>query len=114
MNPATTSRISRLRGWLLIVLGSSLSVGIAVIAGFLALTIMQGEGRGGSHWTGSHEFTVRVFELFATVFVFGLVSVAGGSFQLRHGRANRLAIILMLALVGVMFFLGRQIAGAAE
>jgi hypothetical protein len=114
MDPAMTSKISRIRGWLLIVIGSSLSVGIALIAAFLASTIMRNDQPGGTHWTGSHEFTVRVFELFATVFVFGLVALAGGIFQLRRGRPSWLAIILLLALVAVMFFLGRQIMGKPQ
>ena len=114
MDPAPTSRISGIRGWLLIVLGSLVSAGIAVIAAILASTIMHNDQPGGSHWTGSHAFTVRVFELFAAVFVFGLVALAAGIFQLRRGRANWLAIILLLALVVVMYLLGQQIVGAPQ
>ena len=110
MDPAPTSKISRIRGWLLIVLGSLLSVGIAVIAAILASTIHNDQPKG-SHWTGTHEFTVRVFELFAVVFLFGLVALAGGIFQLRRGRPSWPAMIVMLALVVVMFVLGKQIVG---
>jgi cell division protein FtsW (lipid II flippase) len=113
MDTAPTSKISRIRGWLLIVLGSLLSAGIAVIAAILASTI-NNDQPSGSHWTGNHEFTVRVFELFAAVFVFGLVALAGGIFQLRSGRASWPALIVMLALVAVMFFLGKQIVGAPQ
>lgn len=103
------SKISRIRGWLLIILGTCLSVGIAVIGAFLVLTIAHNDRPGGTHWTGSHEMTVRTFELFATVFIFGAVAVAGGTFQLRCGRASRLAILILLGLVVVMCFLGREI-----
>ncbi len=114
MVSAPIPRISRIRGWMLIVLGLSLGVGIALIAGLLASRILHYEGRGFTHWRGSHDFTVHVFELFAAVFVFGLVALAGGIFQLRRGRPNRLAIILMLALVVVMIFLGQQIVRAPQ
>jgi len=113
MDPALISKISRIRGWLLIVLGSLLSVGIAVMATILALTIHNDQPQG-SHWTGSHEFTVHVFELFAAVFVFGLVALAGGIFQLRRGRASWPAMIVLIALVLVMFFLGQQIVSAPQ
>src|SRR5258707_11810633 len=116
MEPALISTISRIRGWLLIVIGSLLSIGIGVIAAFLASTIAHNDEPGTAHWTGTHEFTIRVFELFAVVFVFGLVALVGGIFQLRRGRASKLAIVVMLILVAVMFFLGQGIAstGAAR
>jgi hypothetical protein len=82
---------------------------MAVIGAFLALTIAHNDRPGGTHWTGSNEMTVRTFELFATVFVFGAVAVVGGTFQLRHGRPSSLAIIVLLGLVVVMCFLGREI-----
>jgi cell division protein FtsW (lipid II flippase) len=113
MDPALTQKLSRIRGWLLVVLGSLLSAGITVIAAILASTI-HNDQPSGSHWTGNHEFTVRVFELFAAVFVFGLVALAGGVFQLRRGRPSWPAMIVMLALVAVMFFLGKQIVGAPQ
>ena len=110
MDPEVTSKISRVRAWLLIVIGSLLSVGIAVIAAVLRSTINNDQS-GGNHWTGTHEFTVRVFELFAAVFAFGLVALAGGIFQLRRGRPSWPAMIILLALVVVMFVLGKQIVG---
>jgi len=109
MDPAMVSKISRMRGWLLIILGTCLSVGIAVIGAFLALTIAHNDRPGSTHWTGSHEMTVRTFELFATVFIFGAVAVVGGSFQLRHGRPSWLAILVLIGLVAVMCFLGPEI-----
>lgn len=114
MDPAIVSKISRIRGWVLIVLGSLLSVGIAVIAAILASVIAQGDQTGASHWTGSHDFTVHVFELFAAVFVFGVVALGGGIFQVRRGRASWPAVILMLVLLGAMFYLGQQITGAPQ
>ena len=109
MEPAEIPTIARIRGWLLIVVGACLSTGMAALAAFMASTIARGDRPGGTHWTGSHNMTIRVFELFATIFVFGLVSVAGGIFQLRSGRASWLAMFGMFALIAVMYFLGQSV-----
>lgn len=107
-----TAKFTRVRGWVLIVLGSLLSVGISVIAAWLGSTIWGAQQPGGRRWTGSHDFTVTVFELFAAVFAFGLVALGGGIFQVRRSRASVLAVVLMLALAVVMIFLGAQIMNA--
>jgi hypothetical protein len=108
------SGMSRIRGWLLIVLGSFLSVGMVLFACYLGSVIANNDRPGVTHWTGSHDFTVRVFELLATVFVFGLVAVIGGIFQLRRGRPSWPVIIVLLALVAVMFFVGHGMMNAAR
>jgi ABC-type Na+ efflux pump permease subunit len=109
MDAAVVSKVSRIRGWLLIILGACLSVGMAAIIAFLAWTIAHNDRPSGTHWTGSHEMTVRTFELLATVLIFGAVAAIGGSFQLQHGRPNWLAMLVLLGLVAVMCFLGREI-----
>ena len=109
MPPAMVSKVSRIRGWLLIILGTCLSVGMVVIGAFLVWTIAYNDRPGGTHWTGSHEMTVKTFELLATVFTFGAVAVIGGSFQLQHGRPSWLAMLVLLGLVAVMCFLGREV-----
>ena len=109
MDPTVVSKISRIRGWLLIILGICLGVGMTVIGVLLAWIITHNDQPGGTHWTGSREVTVRTFELLATVFIFGAVAAVGGSFQLTQGRTSRLAMLVLLGLVAVMCFLGREI-----
>jgi len=58
-----------------------------------------------THWTGSHEMTIQVFVLFATVFVFGLVAAGAGIFQLRRGRVSWLANSILFALAATMVFI---------
>jgi uncharacterized membrane protein len=89
-------------------------MGIALIAAFLAWTIAYNDLPGRTHWTGSHEMTVKVFELFAAVFVFGLVAIGGGILQLRRGRPSWAALALLLGLVVVMYFLGQGIMHTAH
>jgi uncharacterized membrane protein len=117
MEPAAlASKLSRLRGWILVVLGSLLSVSIALIAAFLASIVSHNDQSGASRWTGTPDFTAHVFELFALIFLFGLVALGGGVFQLRRERVSKLALVAMILLVAVMFFVGRGIvsAGAAR
>lgn len=113
MDPAVQSKISRIRGWLLVVLGLGLSLGMTVLATFLAWTIAYNDQPGGTHWTGSHQMTVKVFELFATIFVFGLVAIGAGILQLRRGRPNWIAVALLLGLVVMMDFIGQDIMRAS-
>ena len=106
---ATTAGVFRIRGWLLVVFGSCLSLGAAVLAAFLGWTIASYQYPRTSHWTGSHEMTIQVFVLFATVFVFGLVAAGAGVFQLRRGRVSWPANSILFVLAAMMVFLGYRI-----
>jgi len=79
---------------------------------FLSWTIAHNNEPGHSHWRGSQQFTKLVFELFGTIFLFGIVSFIGGCLQLRSGRPSWPIIIISLGLVAVMCFLGWQIVEA--
>ncbi len=68
---------------------------------YLAWIVPYHDRPGRSHWTGSHDFTIKVFELFAVIFILGLVAIGGGIFQLRRGRVSKPAAV-------VMFFLGER------
>jgi len=106
------SSIAKIRSWILITVGVALTIGMAVISGFLGWTIAHNDQHGGAHWTGTPAFTNRVFELFASIFVFGLVAAMGGIFQLKTGRPSKLAFLLLLALIGLMAYLGQSIAAS--
>ncbi len=114
-NPTPETKSNRTRGWLLIVIGAMLSLAMAAISFFLWRAIhYPGQSGGTSRWTGSTEMTARTFQLFGTVFIFGLVCVATGIFQVRTGRRNGIAVALLLLLVGLMIFLGNQIMQLAR
>ena len=97
-----------MRGWLLVFLGSALALGMTALSFYLAATILNKEP-GGARWTGTHDFTVRVFAMFGSIFVFGLVAIGGGIYQLRTGRVSKIALVLLLGVVLVMLFLGQSI-----
>jgi len=114
-NLTREAKSNRTRGWLLIVLGLMLSIGMAGLSFFLWRTIHYlGQSGSTSRWTGSAEMTARTFQLFGTIFVFGLVCLATGVFQVRTGRRNVISLVLLLLLVGLMIVLGNQIMQLAH
>jgi hypothetical protein len=109
-----TTRTQRIRRWLLVIIGLALSLSMAVISFFFGSAVLYSGQPGHGEYIGTHQFTVRVLELFATVFVFGLVALAGGIFQLRRGRTSIVTMFLLLGLVVLMFYLGQTIVKPAH
>jgi hypothetical protein len=105
---ARLERFARLRGWILIVIGSGLSIGMAAMACYLAATIVYPTA-GGSRWSGSHDFTERVFGIFGSVFCFGVGSIVNGIGFIRNKRPSKLGIIITLIGLAVTIWLGYEI-----
>jgi hypothetical protein len=101
-------RFARVRGWILIVIGSGLTMGMAALACYLAATILYPTA-GGSRWNGSHDFTVRVFGIFASILCFGLGSIINGVGFIRNKRAGKLGIVITLVSLVVTIWLGYEI-----
>ncbi len=109
-DPLSRPPVHPARGWLLVVLGVGLSAGIVYIAYVIhQLILRNGEPGSRSHWSGSAEFTRTIFELFGTVFVFGLVSLAAGVYILRTRRISRVLGAVMVVLAFAMAYLGYTI-----
>jgi hypothetical protein len=100
-----TARQHHLRGWGLIVLGTVLSIGIVALALYF-WTLISSETTNGIVWRSSYEFTIHTLELFADVFIFGLVAAIAGIYQLRQHRTSQTAMVLLLILMALMFYLG--------
>jgi fatty acid desaturase len=101
---------NRTRGWVLIVLGLLLTIGMAGITFYVWQAVhSQGQPGGTPRWTGGTAMTARTFQLFATLIGFGVICLATGIFQVRTGRRNMGLVVLLLLLVGVMIFLGKEI-----
>ena len=106
---------TRVQGGLLIVMGLGLSVAMAMVAFWLyQATAFPALSARPSHWHGGPEFTRTTFELFGTVFFFGLVCMGGGTLQVCTGRRNRLLLIPMLLLLAAMAYLGHGIITATS
>ena len=101
--------LQTVRAWISIVLGAALAVGIGALTFWFNGIVNHWPGAGNTHWNGSPALTTAVFQLFATIILFGMVSLAGGIYQLRKKRMSRVALALMIILIIAMGFLGRQI-----
>ena len=109
-NAELNAQGNRARGWILVVLGPVLSIGMGLISFWIWRAINYQSIPGTtSRWTGSHEMTVNTFSLLATIFVFGLVCTGAGVYQIKTGRRNIAFLVAILLLVGVMFYFGSNI-----
>ena len=109
-NGVLGTRANRIRGWLLIIIGLGLSVAMVVIAANLYQTIAFPNLPGNhSRWHGSPEFTRMTFELFGTIFLFGLACFGSGTLQAITGRRHWAMVVPILLLVPVIIYLGHWI-----
>src|SRR3954452_4854439 len=109
MEPVPNPALSRIRGWMLIVIGLGLSLGMLWLTSYLSWTIAHNNRPERSHWNGSRQCTIQVFELFGAIFLFGVAAFVGGVLLLRRGRPSWPIIVLSLGLFAIMCFLGWQI-----
>lgn len=103
--PMLLARASRVRGWLLLLLGLSLAIGMGVITlGVLPSMLRPGvEMADGSRFTGTAEEARLFLTLFAGLVAFGLLMAANGVFHIATGRMNRLFQVLgLLAFAGIV------------
>jgi hypothetical protein len=105
MTMLSTPRTHRIRGWVLVALGTVVSIGIVALALYF-WTLISSETNDGLAWRSSYEFTIHTLELFADVFIFGLVAAVAGIYQLRQHRTSNTAMVLLLMLMALMLYLG--------
>ncbi len=94
-------------GWLLIVIGLFLTVFMGVITHYM-IGVVNAPTE-----PGSHEITVRMFWLFGTVILFGVVSFVNGVWCVRH-RAFQPVLRALMLLLGVALFAGAWLVSQTE
>ena len=101
-----TPKDVRRLGWFLLLLGLFLTGFMSVLTWNMApMLLYPGEEvTGSSRFTGTAEQAGMIFRLFGAVIVFGLATIASGALQIRTGRRNRIATIVMLVLFAVIAF----------
>ena len=109
-SPQTVRRL----GWLLIVLGLALSVGMAVIGVNLRDTVLHSGEAGHGTYTGTHQMAVDMFTLFAVIFIFGLLSVANGIWQAMRSRHNNLLRAPMLIAFAIIAYYAYSMISKAD
>ena len=102
-------------GWLLIVLGLFLTLFMGVITHYMIGVVTAPTAPGSySRWNGSHEMTVRMFWLFGTVILFGVLSFVNGVWCLRRRAFQPVLRVLMLLLGAALFFGAWQVSQTAK
>jgi len=95
---------SKMRGWLLLVLGLFLVLFMGWIA-IALLPTLSAPGReiaDGSRFTGDAGQARMILLLFAMVIAFGFVSIAYGAYMIATGRQNRLFMIASLGVAAIL------------
>jgi hypothetical protein len=80
----------RMLGWLLVCLGGFLVVMMAAITILIAVNF--------SHFTGTAIQATLMFVLFAVIIAFGLLSLAAGTWQIKHGKRNKTIMFIGMGL----------------
>ncbi len=98
-----SSRRIRTLGWIMLLLG----ILLAGVMGYIALNLyptMANPGKeiGGTTYTGTAEETTGFFGIFALVIFLGLVSIAGGIWQITMGRRSRIVMVIAMAIAVIL------------
>ena len=97
----------RVLGWVLIWCGALLTVGMAVLSANMAGTIAHSDDPGATtRFTGDANDVAVMFAIFGMVFLFGIVALVSGVWQVWHGTQN-------LKLAGLIMLLGTLLLAAA-
>jgi hypothetical protein len=105
-----TKRWARRAGWLLVVIGLGLSLGMSwLLAMMLPMLLHPGDEINGSRFTGSPGMASFVILILGGVLAFGLLSLGYGVFQVVTGRRSWPVVRAMLAIVGAFYLLAMVI-----
>ena len=102
-----TPRAIKVRGWIILILGLILLIGMAVLTANLYPLLSQPgvESTSGSRFTGSDSDARMILTLFGTVAAFGLASIVTGGYQAATGKRNMLLTWIMIAIaVGLIVY----------
>lgn len=97
----------RILGWLLVLIGTGLVIfmsGLGIVLGrIIADTGQPGKTQ---RFTGGPEDVLFIIVVFGLVILFGLISMAAGSWQIWYGKPNRTLRVIMFVVAGLLFIIG--------
>ena len=100
----------RILGWVLVLLGGFLVIfmgGLGImIAGLIAASGQPGNS---TKFTGGPEDVLFIAAIFGLVISFGLASMAGGAWQIWYGKPNRILMVVMFVLAGLLWVIGSAV-----
>jgi len=91
-------------GWVLVGLGAFLVVfmaGLSLVIGRIIARSSNPEAT--TRFTGDASDAAIMFGIFGFIALFGLLGIAAGASQIRHGKVNRRMVTLVLVLGGAIF-----------
>ena len=101
----------RALGGVLVVLGSLLMGGMAVLSWVMYGVINNTDPRASTKFTGTESDIVFMFAIFALVFFIWLTGFVAGLWQIVFGRRNLILVWIMLGLGGIFFIVGMVVKG---
>jgi len=102
--------VVRALGGVVVVLGMGLMAGMAMLT-LWAYKLIHKSGSSGARFTGTEEQMHTMLSVFGFVFVFGLVGVVAGLWQLIFGRRNLVLVGIMIVLAVLLFLASLYIQG---
>ena len=108
--PNRTPKQVRRLGWVLVGLGAFLVVfmaGLSLVIG--RIIARSGNPEATTRFTGDANQAAIVFGILGFIALFGLVGIATGASQVRHGKVNRRMVTVVLVLGGAIF-VGAQLS----
>ena len=113
--PRFTPRQVRVMGSVLLVIGTLLAGGVAVLLANIAPTLLHpGESIGGTRFTGSADLGFMVIGLLGWIVLDGLAFAGIGIHQLSTGRRNKWLLYLGIAMIAITVVVAWQVNAAVS
>ena len=113
--PQCSARISspsriRALGWMLMVIGTGLAVGMAYLIVRIARIVEGSDDPGATtRFTGTGAQALMTFGILGLVLAFGIVTLTAGAWQARHGTRNPRLVKVVLAFAAAFIAVGMAI-----
>ena len=93
----------RVLGWLLLLIGTGLVIFMGALGLYLGQIITQpGDSTSTTRFTGGPQDVMLIVAIFGLVISFGLASMAGGIWQIIYGKPNRILMVAMFLVAGIL------------
>jgi hypothetical protein len=99
-----STRTVRITGWLLVVPGGGLTLGMAYLSFVVWILIQRADDNGpGARFTGDSTDAAMIYGVFGAVIGLSLTFVFAGIWQIVYGRRNKKLVFVALALAGAFW-----------
>jgi hypothetical protein len=93
----------RLRGWVTLIIGLALAIGVSALAIHLAPSLLHsGMADGSTMFNGTQNQGRLVLLLFGVIIAFAIIAFLNGFYMVRTGTRHRLLFGLMIAMVVIL------------